>query len=212
MKINEIFRSISGESINAGYLAIFIRAFSCNLRCSYCDSLYSVEGNGYTEMSVDEILDFISQWTTKRVVFTGGEPLLQHDAKDLIFRLANEGYMVEVETNGAVALDSFLKSDSIIYTMDWKCPSSGMNKNMIAHNLELLRENDVIKFVVSSEEDLNEAATIIPKTCAIPFISPVFGKIEPKDIVYYMKYHNMDTARFQLQLHKYVWPIDMRGV
>ena len=212
MKINEIFRSISGESINAGYLTIFIRAFSCNLRCSYCDSLYSVEGNGYTEMSVDEIVEFIGQWTTKRVVYTGGEPLLQHDAKDLIFKLANGGYIVEVETNGAVALDSFPKSDSIIYTMDWKCPSSGMNDKMIAHNLSLLRENDVIKFVVGSEEDLDEAAKIIQQTSATPFISPVFGNIEPRDIVFYMKDHNMDTARFQLQLHKYVWPIDMRGV
>ena len=212
MKINEIFRSISGESINAGYLAIFIRTFSCNLRCSYCDSMYSVEGQDYIEMSVEEIVEFISQWSTKRVVFTGGEPLLQKDADELIGELANRGYIVEVETNGAVPLGMFPTSDSIIYTMDWKCPSSGMNSKMISRNLELLNEHDVIKFVVGSEEDLDEAAKIIPQTRAIPFISPVFGKIEPKDIIEYMKDHNMDTARFQLQIHKFVYDPNAKGV
>lgn len=212
MKINEIFRSISGESINAGYLAIFIRAFFCNLRCSYCDSLYSVEGSSYTEMSVEEIVKFISQWSTKRVVFTGGEPLLQKDADELIGELSNRGYIVEVETNGAVPLDKFPSGNSIIYTMDWKCPSSGMNSKMISRNLELLDEHDVIKFVVGSEEDLDEAAKIISQTRAIPFISPVFGKIDPKDIIGYMKDHNMDTARFQLQIHKFVWDPNMKGV
>lgn len=212
MKINEIFRSISGESINAGYLAIFIRTFSCNLRCSYCDSMYSVEGQDYIEMSVEEIIEFISQWSTKRVVFTGGEPLLQKDADELIGDLSNRGYTVEVETNGAVPLGMFPASDSIIYTMDWKCPSSGMNSKMISRNLELLDGHDVIKFVVGSEEDLDEAAKIILQTRAIPFISPVFGKIEPKDIIEYMKDHNMDTARFQLQIHKFVYDPNAKGV
>lgn len=212
MKINEIFRSISGESINAGYLAIFIRTFSCNLRCSYCDSMYSVEGHDYIEMSVEEIIEFISQWSTKRVVFTGGEPLLQKDADELIVKLFTKGYTVEVETNGAVSLDAFPLSNSIIYTMDWKCPSSGMNDRMIASNLKLLDEHDVIKFVVGSEEDLYEVERIIPQTKAIPFISPVFGKIDPKDIIQYMKDHNMDTARFQLQIHKFVYDPNAKGV
>lgn len=216
MKINEIFRSISGESKFAGAPAIFIRTFGCNLLCSFCDSLYAVQGADYKEMSIDDIMKEISQYDCKRIILTGGEPLIQQDSTDLISTLLENDYFVEIETNGAVNLepyiDKFGDNENLLYTMDWKCPSSNMNSKMLANNLELLGSEDVVKCVVGSQEDLNEMERIVKQTEAQVFVSPVFGKIDPKDIVQYVLDNNLNTVRCQLQLHKYIWPVDMRGV
>jgi len=213
MLINEIFYSISGESINSGFPTIFIRTFGCNLRCSYCDSMYAVEGDDYKEMSVDEILSEISNYLCHRVIFTGGEPLIQKDAYELINRLASDGYSVEIETNGAVPLYPMdFMNPLITITMDWKCPSSGMTDKMISENLSILGKRDVVKCVVGSTEDLYEMKRISKLTRAQVFVSPIFGKIEPKEIVEYLLDNNLTNVRFQLQIHKFVWPVDQRGV
>ena len=212
MQINEIFRSISGESIQAGRPAIFIRTFGCPCRCAYCDSLYSVEGTDFKTMTVNEVLAECKKYSTKYVVLTGGEPLIQKDALTLIGRLVSEGYQVEIETSGAVSIAGVVGWKNITVTMDWKCPSSGMLDKMIKENLALLQSSDVLKCVVGSKEDLKEMHLVSKLTKAQVFVSPVFGEIEPKEIVEYVLEHNLDDVRVQLQLHKIVYPVDMRGV
>jgi len=216
MKINEIFYSISGESIAAGYPTIFIRTFGCPLRCSWCDSLYAVEGKDFQDMSVDDILSDISQYNCKRVILTGGEPVIQKDFNELLQALFERDYHVEIETSGAVDLCAIHvgkeDEDRCTVTMDWKCPSSGMTSRMIEDNLQKLTSNDVLKCVVGSLEDLDEMKRISALTSAHVFVSPVFGMIEPKDIVQYLLDNNLTDVRFQLQIHKFVWSADKRGV
>lgn len=212
MLISEIFYSISGESVNAGYPTVFVRTFGCNLRCSYCDSMYAVTGRDFKEMTVDEVFDEIEKFKCYRVILTGGEPLLQKDIMDLIIRLNENEYCVEIETNGAVDVGEVCNWGGVIVTMDWKSPSSGMNDKMIESNLTNLHASDVIKFVVGSKEDLDEMKRVLPKTRARAFVSPVFGEIEPKDIVQYLLDNHLNNVRFQLQIHKFVWDKDKRGV
>ena len=162
MKINEIFLSIEGEGKRTGLPAVFIRTFGCQLSCPYCDTQYACKGDDYKEMSVDDIVDKVLSYGVDRVTFTGGEPLIQPDADELINRLRVGGIEVNVETNGAVPLmDSAFRSNSYFYTMDWKSISSGMSDKMIPDNLYKLGEQDVLKFVVSTEEDLNQMKDIL---------------------------------------------------
>lgn len=212
MLINEIFKSISGESWQAGYPAIFIRAFGCPLSCTYCDTEYSCKGDDFKDMSISEILDKVQELGGRRVVFTGGEPLIQKDATELVQALSDNGYIVEIETCGAVNFDSVRDIPNVYITMDWKSKSSGMNDRMLHDNLYRLRSCDVLKFVVSSKEDMDDMVRIAAETEAQCFVSPVFGKIEPKEIVEYIIANSLDDIRFQLQIHKFVWPVDMRGV
>lgn len=212
MLISEIFKSISGESWQAGYLAVFIRTYGCPLNCSYCDSRYACDSNEYTLMSVDQIMSIVDQMQCKRVIFTGGEPLIQKDAHELVARLSSEAYIVEIETCGAVDIQEYLHIPNVYITMDWKSISSGMNDKMIPENLYMLREQDVLKFVVSNEDDLDDMVRIAAETDAQCFVSPVFSEIEPVDIVSYMMNNNLDDIRFQLQIHKIVWDKDKRGV
>ena len=222
MKISEIFLSIDGEGIRTGYPVTFIRTYGCNLRCSYCDSLYAVDGDDYTEMSVDDIMDEVVKYTTHRITYTGGEPLIQKDALDLIKRLVRGGYEVNIETNGSVDLSNLrdsswcfgLMKNNIIITMDWKSISSNMSQHMRLNNLKYLTSNDVLKFVVSSKADLDQMKDVVVNNdlnCNI-FVSPVFGEIEPSDIVKYVLDNDLNNVRVQLQLHKYIWPADKRGV
>ena len=215
MKITEIFYSISGESINAGYPTVFVRTYGCNCRCSYCDSDYSWSGGGYREMSISKILEEVNRYyPCDRVILTGGEPLIQPDWKDLVKVLWDNGYTVEIETNGAVPLDRDIPN-GVTYTMDWKSISSGMSDRMVEDNLHNLRPGDSIKFVVGSKEDLDQAKVIIEKilwTGVNIFFSPIFGKIEPKDIVQYILDNKLVKCRMQLQLHKFIWPPEQRGV
>ena len=228
MQINEIFNSIDGEGIRTGYLVTFIRSQFCSLKCSYCDTAYSLEAtdcNGnklYTDMTVDEILAECAKLGNKRITFTGGEPLIQKDAKELISKLTLNDYEVNIETNGNIDLTPFKTLDvnmpiiqnKLIITMDWKSPSSGMRDKMLENNLKQLGNNDVLKFVVGSKEDLDDMKAIIESNslkCEI-FVSPIFGKIEPYEIVDYMKENNLQQVRMQLQLHKIIWNPEMRGV
>lgn len=225
MKISEIFLSIDGEGKRTGQPVVFIRKFGCPLRCSYCDSKYTYEGNDYTEMTVDEILDKVESIGNgcKAITYTGGEPLhysteSEHDEiNELLYSLGTDGYDVNVETNGSEDIGAFYtvtKDKSIWFTMDWKSVSSRMSSKMLKSNLRLLNERDVLKFVVGSEEDLNQMKDIIsynPLQCSI-YVSPVFGHIEPKDIVEYILENRLYEVKVQVQLHKILWDPDMRGV
>lgn len=212
MKISELFCSINGESKYSGIRTIFIRTYGCNCFCSFCDSLYTLQGDDYKEMTVSDIVEDIEKYHCRRVTITGGEPLLQEDARDLVEALLRKHYFVEIETNGAVDISPYINYDNVLITMDWKCPSSKMNHKMIDDNLGYLRPTDVIKFVVGSQEDLQEMERISLMTLAESYVSPVFGKIELKDIAEYIINNGLNDVRMQLQLHKLCWDPNMRGV
>ena len=205
---------------------------ACNLHCSYCDTLYAVDpqteedkANAYVSMTPEEILEKCCEFNLNKITFTGGEPLIQKDAPELVAALLDNGYEVNIETNGAVDLTVFeeklvdiLQDDSLlnnlIYTLDYKCPTSGMEDKMIMENLGFLIDSDVLKFVVGSQGDLDKMKAILEEytPTAQVFVSPVFGQIEPKDIVEYVLANNLQEVRVQIQLHKIIWPVNMRGV
>lgn len=221
MNVVEIFQSIEGEGIRAGFPAIFVRLFGCNLRCSYCDTRYGCEGEDYTVMSVQGIVSYCKKtFDCSRVTVTGGEPLIHPGIELLLDKLARAGYEVNVETNGTklpIRINgegSMYLPGSVFYTMDYKCPSSGMSDRMDMHALSMLGPRDVLKFVVGSKEDLDKALEVYESlnTDACVFFSPVFGQIEPKEIVDYLLEHKMDDCRVQIQLHKVIWSPDKRGV
>ena len=216
MKVNEIFSSIDGEGIRAGELATFIRLAGCNLRCNYCDTKYALAQDSGKEMTVSEILEKVNEFSVKNITLTGGEPLIHKDIEKLIDKLIENGYKVNIETNGSVAIEKFLNKSLI--TMDYKCPSSLMENTMMLENLEKLTENDVLKFVIR-KEDFNTVEKILReyKLKSYIYISPVFNEIEISDIVEFMKKCNfnginMSKVRVQLQLHKIIWSPDMTGV
>ena len=233
MKVNEIFKSIEGEGLRTGLAAVFVRLHGCNLRCSYCDTMYAVEGDDYRQMNVGEVVAAVESYRSEcgvdAVTLTGGEPMLHAEVDDLLRSLSEKGFRVNVETNGTVPCK--WRFPGLFYTMDWKCESSGMSAKMRMENLETLGAEDVLKFVVGSVEDLEETARVVRElhqrkthgcvdgktsnTMPHIFVSPVFGKLEYEKIVEWMlseKVMVQNKARFQVQLHKVIWDPDMRGV
>ena len=220
MKVCEIFRSIEGEGLRTGLPAVFIRLHGCNLRCSYCDSMYAVEGPDYEQMNVAQVLDAVKKFSgITHVTLTGGEPLIHQDVEDLLSQLSGDGYQVNIETNGTVPCKWHFPG--LFYTMDWKCKSSGMTAKMKMENLETLGSNDVLKFVVGTIEDLEETENVVKslaeKKSDMPylFISPVFGNLSDEEIVNWLLNSNTmveNNARFQVQLHKIIWDPERRGV
>lgn len=220
MRVAEKFISINGEGTRAGELAVFVRFTVCNLRCSYCDTMWANEpGCPYEEMSPAQICEYVRSTGIKNVTLTGGEPLLQKDMDKLISLLISEcGVRVEIETNGAVDLRPFaeLPEGRPLFTMDYKLPSSGYEDRMIAENFSVLEKEDTVKFVSGSRADLERAGEIIEKyglldRCHVYF-SPVFGRIEPAEIVDFMLNKRMNKARIQIQMHKVIWDPNERGV
>lgn len=215
MRVVEIFESIDGEGIFTGCPVTFIRLYGCNLRCSYCDSRYACEGNEYSEMTINSILSKVKEFGHKHVTLTGGEPLIHKDVAILIEKLVKAKYELNIETDGAVSITPFIRSQ-LIFTLDYKCPSSGMEDMMILSNLKTLREKDVLKFVVGSKQDLETMKRVVEEYhlqgyCNI-FVSPVFGKIEPKELVEFVLANHLEGVRVQLQIHKFIWDPDMKGV
>lgn len=216
-KVNEIFVSIDGEGVRTGLPTVFIRLYGCNLKCSYCDTRYSCENSEYTEMTLMDILEQVLSYGVPRVTLTGGEPLIHEGVKDLINSLVVNGIEVNIETNGAVDLSDFWEfrySSKVIITMDYKCASSGMEDKMNLWNLKLLQPKDVIKFVVSNYNELEKMEYILEESeCkAQPYVSPVFGAIEPKELVEYVLDNKLNNVKVQVQLHKIIWNPNMRGV
>lgn len=232
MRIVELFKSIEGEGIRTGKIATFIRSFGCNCVCTYCDSHYAIDGKyskDYPDMSVQEIVDKCKEFGTPYVTFTGGEPLIQPQALELIQSLLDEGFEVNVETNGSVDIKPFkqklltsnssYKHEKLIFTVDYKSISSGCNDKMCMINFtQNLNDWDVVKFVVGTQEDLEDmkncVETIRYAYADGPhiFVSPIFGMIDPKDIVAFIEDNDMFDVRMQLQMHKFIWNPDMKGV
>ncbi|MBQ8299816.1 MAG: radical SAM protein [Clostridia bacterium] len=216
MVVNEIFGSIDGEGLRTGELATFIRLAGCNLRCSYCDTLYALNSNDGKQMTIEEIISEVEKYKNKNITITGGEPLIHDQIDDLIDELISRDYRINIETNGAVDIKKYV--NRCLITMDYKTPSSLMENQMILDNLEKLTEGDVLKFVVN-EKDLPTVKEILSKykIKSYVYISPIFNEIELPNIVEYMKLMNseginMDKVRMQVQLHKIIWSPDMKGV
>lgn len=206
LKVNEIFDSIDGEGKRAGKLVTFIRLTGCNLRCSYCDTAYAFAAG--EDMTAAEVLSRVHYLD---VTITGGEPLLQN-LHPLLRKMQNR--CVNIETNGSIGIRPYLDYPHVFFTMDFKCRSSGMTRDMFLPNFRELRKRDVLKFVVGSREDLEQALAFCRKQkpkCQV-YASPVFGSIEPKDIVAFMKEHHLEDWKVQLQLHKFIWNPQERGV
>lgn len=218
MKVVEKFISINGEGTRAGELATFIRFQGCNLECHYCDTKWANDMNcPFEELTPQEIVDYIKNTNVKNVTLTGGEPLLQDEIGTLLELLHQEDNIrVEIETNGSISLRKFCKGNRPRFTMDYKLPSSGCEDRMCFDNFDYLDSDDTIKLVVGNTNDLNRARELIErynlqKKCNVYF-SPVFGMIEPVEIVNYIVEHNMNEVRMQIQMHKFVWDHEKRGV
>ena len=208
MRICEIFNSIQGEGLTIGAPTVFVRAVGCNLRCSWCDTGYSFEGG--TEMSVDEIVEQVGDCF--RVCFTGGEPMLQPDAVELIDRLIVKDIRVVLETNGSVDLSAVPDSPLVQISMDWKCPSSGMTDRMLESNLRLLSGKDQLKLIIKDQADLDYAVGFVRShdiPCQVIF-GPVGGTERLEWLVQRVLDERLDI-RVLPQLHKIIWG-DRKGV
>ena len=217
-RVVEQFVSINGEGRRAGQLALFIRFAGCNLDCEYCDTKWANEPEvTYTEYTVDTLYEMIKESGVKNVTLTGGEPLIQQNMNQLLEVLQRDSALrVEIETNGSVDITRFF-ADKVFFTLDYKTSVSGMEDRMCMSNYENIRPQDTVKFVVGSVEDLHKAKQIIEnyhlveKGCGI-YLSPCFGRIEPSDMVDFLVEHKMNDVNIQLQLHKFIWDPDKRGV
>lgn len=215
----EKFISINGEGTRCGQLSVFIRFAGCNLNCSFCDTTWANEANvPFESLTEEEIYDYICSTKITNVTLTGGEPLLMPGISTLLEKLAKDEHLyVEIETNGSINLEPFSHlSNRPHFTMDYKLPGSGMESFMDLSNFSYLQKEDTVKFVVGDQTDLKVAKRIIDDyqlsgRCSIYF-SPVFGKIDPQNIVNFMIEHRLNKVNLQLQLHKIIWSPDERGV
>lgn len=215
----EKFVSINGEGQHAGELAVFIRLRGCNLSCSYCDTRWAcTDVAETTDMTEDEIVTYVKETGVRRVTLTGGEPLLAKDISLLLEAFSREkNILVEIETNGSVFIGDFAKIDNPpAFTLDYKLAGSGMEDKMELSNFKFLQKKDTVKFVCSDVTELDRVCEIVDKYClsekCTVLISPVFGRIEPADMVDYLIEHKRNDIRLQLQLHKFIWDPNKRGV
>ncbi|MBU3664620.1 MAG: radical SAM protein [Chthoniobacterales bacterium] len=212
LTVNEIYQSVQGESTWAGLPCVFVRLTFCDLRCTYCDTEYAFyEGR---KMPVEEILAKVRAFSCPLVEVTGGEPLLQPGCVPLLAALCDEGRTVLLETSGAHDISAV--DPRVHRIMDMKTPSSGECGRNLHANIAHLGPRDEVKFVIGSREDYEWSRTKIrehelaAKVRAV-LLSPVFGKIAPADIVSWMLEDGL-PARFQLQMHKFIWEPRARGV
>lgn len=211
LKVNEIFFSIQGESSRMGLPCVFVRLTECNLRCTYCDTEYAFyEGK---ERSLESIIDEVRAYNCNLVEITGGEPLLQEHVYDLMKRLCDLGYEVMLETSGNILTDKV--DPRVRKIIDMKTPSSGMLKHNDYRNLDLLTPTDEVKFVIGSRLDYDWSKTVmaeydLTRKCTV-LMSVVFGDLVPQELAEWILADRL-RVRFQLQLHKYIWSPETRGV
>lgn len=211
LKVNEIFYSIQGESTAAGLPCIFVRLTYCNLRCSYCDTEYAFYDG--TDYSIEEILVEIKKYNCRLVEITGGEPLVQSEVHVLMSELCSKDYSVMIETGGSLPIKDVDKRVKII--MDLKCPSSKMMHKNLYENINYLKSNDEVKFVIGNREDYKWAKDImhiysLNSKCTV-LLSNVFSELEPIRLAEWILEDKLNV-RLQLQLHKYIWSPTKRGV
>ena len=211
IKVNEIYFSVQGESSRAGLPCVFIRLTYCNLRCEYCDTEYAFyAGEDY---AIGEIVSEVKKYDCRLVELTGGEPLIQTQALDLMKRLCDEGYDVMLETGGSLSIQDVDRRVMIV--MDLKCPTSGMIKKNFYENINYLKPSDEVKFVIGNREDYEWAKEIIEKYKLVGknnvLMSVVFEELEPPTLVEWILEDKLNV-RFQLQMHKFIWDPAATGV
>lgn len=211
IKVTEIFHSIQGESTHAGRPCAFIRLTGCPLRCTWCDTAYAFYGG--RDMTMDEIVEQVRAFDCRLVEVTGGEPLSQPGSLALLTRLCNDGFEVLLETSGAI--DTTAVDLRVQVILDVKCPGSGMTDRMHWPNLDRLSSKDEAKFVIKDRVDYEWAREVVCRRdlstrCTVLF-SPVFGEMDPRQLAEWVLADRL-PVRFQLQMHKYIWAPDMRGV
>lgn len=213
MKINEIFYSIQGEGTQVGFPTVFLRLFACDLRCSWCDTMYAVEGRDFKDMEIEDVLAQIYKYKCKRLCITGGEPLIQAlEVEKLSHKLSEDGFFIVLETSGHKKPPDIFKNNNFLISMDCKCPSSGMHEKM---NFSLFVEldcKDQLKFVIADKKDYEYAKTVLKKYLinASIIFQPVFGEnIEwlAQDVLK----DNLSNIRIIPQIHKVIWG-NIRGV
>ncbi len=211
LRVAEIFASIQGETSYAGLPFAFVRLSGCNLRCRYCDTTYAYDAG--EEFPLEDVAARVEAFGIPRVCVTGGEPLLQEEAFDLVRTFLDRGHTVLVETNGTVPLARL--DPRAVKVMDVKCPGSGEERAMLWENFGALTPRDEVKFVIASREDYDYALEVLRErrgNAAFGVLfSPAFGLLPPERLAGWMVGDALD-ARFQLQLHKLVWGPDRRGV
>ena len=211
LKINEIYYSIQGESTHIGRPCIFIRLTYCNLRCSYCDTEYAFYDG--KKMEVDDILKKISQWDCNLVEVTGGEPLFQEDCIELLQKIVKRKYEVMLETGGSLSISKV--PDEVIKIVDFKCPSSGMEKKNLWDIVNDLHPHDEVKFVIGDRKDFEWAKSKIEEhrleeKCSLIF-SPTYEEIDPQKVAEWILAENL-PVRMQIQMHKIIWDSKQQGV
>lgn len=213
LRVTEIFRSIQGESTHAGRPCTFVRLTGCPMRCVWCDSEYTFTGGEH--YSIDDILAQVEAFGCNLVEVTGGEPLAQKEAFNLIKQLCDEGYEVLIETGGYVSTANVDPRAKLI--LDIKCPASGEEHRNDWSNIDRLRrDKDEVKFVIVDESDWLYARNLIKerdlesRTNAV-LISPAWGQIDLQQLADWIAASGLNV-RMQLQLHKYIWGPDVKGV
>jgi len=213
LRITEIYRSIQGESTWAGLPCVFVRLARCNLRCRWCDTAYAFRGG--EKMTIPEVVQRVTDMHTHLVEITGGEPLAQAACPELAQTLLGGGHTVLIETSGSLPIN--VLPAAVVKIMDIKCPDSGESARNHWPNIGYLDPGqDEVKFVMASRRDYEWTRTVIreralEQRCHAILLSPVFGQVNPKDIVAWMLEDAL-PARFQLQMHKFIWPPDQKGV
>lgn len=203
MKVYSIFRSLQGEGLSIGSPTVFIRTSGCPLRCTYCDTTQAYDKG--EEMSLEQIMKKVSKLKAKHVCLTGGEPMMQREAPKLVQMLVDEGYMVVLETNGAMLLDELPCVETLTISMDIKCPSSGESSKMLFENIEILGPTDQLKLIISDGRDYEYAKEVLRKyapKCEVIF-TPV-GGTDLKDLAEKVLEDGLDV-RVLPQLHKIIW-------
>ncbi|GMV99236.1 MAG: hypothetical protein AMXMBFR84_03750 [Candidatus Hydrogenedentota bacterium] len=212
LRVTEIYKSVQGESTWAGLPCIFVRLTGCPLRCVWCDTAYAFHGG--TTMTVPNVVDQCLALDCPLVEITGGEPLAQKQCGALAQGLLDNGLTVLCETSGSFSLDRLPRA--VIKIMDLKCPDSGEEAQNDWGNLDRLSPHDEVKFVIASRKDYEWSRDVVrthrlnDRVHAVLF-SPVFGSVDPKDMVSWLLEDRL-PVRFQLQMHKFIWPPDMKGV
>ena len=213
LRVTEMFRSIQGESTHAGRPCTFVRLTGCPMRCVWCDSEYTFTGGEH--YSIAQVLDQVRAFNCNLVEVTGGEPLAQKEALELIRGLCDDGYEVLIETGGYTSTAGVDERAKII--LDVKCPASGEEARNHWPNLKRLRvDRDEVKFVIADRGDWDYAQAVIEEyglenQAKAVLISPVWGQIDLKEVADWISQSGLNV-RMQLQLHKYIWGAEARGV
>jgi len=213
LRLTEIYPSIQGESTWAGLPCTFVRLTGCPLRCVWCDTTYAFTGGEMT--TVDAVVQRVTDLGVNLVEVTGGEPLAQPAAIDLMQALVDRGHTVLLETSGAFSIERVPREVHAI--VDMKCPDSGELARNDYGNVARLRPHDEVKFVIASRRDYDWARDLtrehgLTQRCRAVLISPAWGLVSPADMAAWVLEDRWFDVRFQLQLHKVVWEPSTRGV